>query len=213
MAPGNLWNGWAEGLTLGVDAAQLLLDTPPVPCEGGFLPPIRLAGGKRVGLINFYSALPPEKGFPGSSVGKESAWILYQYRRARFDPWVGKIPWRREWQPTPVSLPGKSHGQGAWWATVHGVTKSQARLSNSGLRFPSPRAACRGALSSSFSSRLPRDRGGDVEGVRVIAASLLGGTAGAMDDTLRVQREFRSPQCQPDTCDERARSSDPEGLR
>ena len=28
-----------------------------------------------------------------------------------FDPWVGKIPWRRKWQPTPVSLPGKSHGQ------------------------------------------------------------------------------------------------------
>ena len=33
-------------------------------------------------------------------------------------------PWRREWQPTPVLLPGESHGQGAWHATVHGVTKS-----------------------------------------------------------------------------------------
>ena len=30
-------------------------------------------------------------------------------RRRRFDPWVGKIPWRRKWQPTPVFLPGKSH--------------------------------------------------------------------------------------------------------
>ena len=29
----------------------------------------------------------------------------------RFDPWVGKIPWRREWQPTPVLLPGEFHGQ------------------------------------------------------------------------------------------------------
>ena len=29
----------------------------------------------------------------------------------RFDPWVGKIPWRRKWQPTPVFLPGESHGQ------------------------------------------------------------------------------------------------------
>ena len=29
----------------------------------------------------------------------------------RFDPRVGKIPWRREWQPTPEFLPGKSHGQ------------------------------------------------------------------------------------------------------
>ena len=28
-----------------------------------------------------------------------------------FDPWVGKIPWRRKWQPTPVFLTGKSHGQ------------------------------------------------------------------------------------------------------
>ena len=27
------------------------------------------------------------------------------------DPWVGKIPWRRKWYPTPVFLPGKSHGQ------------------------------------------------------------------------------------------------------
>ena len=27
------------------------------------------------------------------------------------DPWVRKIPWRREWQPTPVVLPGESHGQ------------------------------------------------------------------------------------------------------
>ena len=34
-----------------------------------------------------------------------------QYRRHRFNLWVGKIPWRREWQPTPVFLPGKFHGQ------------------------------------------------------------------------------------------------------
>ena len=33
------------------------------------------------------------------------------YRRCGFDPWVGKIPWKRAWQPTPVFLPGKSHGQ------------------------------------------------------------------------------------------------------
>ena len=31
--------------------------------------------------------------------------------RAEFDPWVGKIPWRRARQPTPVFLPGESHGQ------------------------------------------------------------------------------------------------------
>ena len=32
-------------------------------------------------------------------------------KKVRFDPWVGKIPWRRAWQPTPVSLPGDSRGQ------------------------------------------------------------------------------------------------------
>ena len=36
---------------------------------------------------------------------------LLQFGRPRFDPWVGKIPWRREWQPTPVFLPGEFHGQ------------------------------------------------------------------------------------------------------
>jgi len=47
-------------------------------------------------------------GFPGGSVVKESA---CQCRRHRFDPWVGKIPRRRRWQPTPGFLPGKSQGQ------------------------------------------------------------------------------------------------------
>jgi len=37
--------------------------------------------------------------------------IRLQYKRARFDPWVGTIPWRRAWQPTPVFLPGESHEQ------------------------------------------------------------------------------------------------------
>ena len=36
--------------------------------------------------------------------------ICLQCRRPGFDPWVGKIPWRRKWQPTPGLLPGKSHG-------------------------------------------------------------------------------------------------------
>ena len=40
--------------------------------------------------------------------GEESA---CQCRRCRFNPWVGRIPWRKKWQPTPVFLPGKSHGQ------------------------------------------------------------------------------------------------------
>ena len=37
--------------------------------------------------------------------------ICLQCRRCRIDLWVGKITWRRKWQPTPVFLPGESHGQ------------------------------------------------------------------------------------------------------
>ena len=47
-------------------------------------------------------------GFPGGSVVKESA---CQCRRHRFNTWIGKIPWRRKWQLSPVFLPGKSHRQ------------------------------------------------------------------------------------------------------
>ena len=46
--------------------------------------------------------------------------ICLQCGKPGFDPWVGKIPWRREWQPTPVFLPGESFDRGALWATVHG---------------------------------------------------------------------------------------------
>ena len=46
----------------------------------------------------------------------------------RFNPWVGKIPWRREWLPTPVFLEN-SMDRGAWQATVHGVAKSWTQLS------------------------------------------------------------------------------------
>ena len=41
------------------------------------------------------------------------------------DPWIGKFPWRRRWQPTPVFLPGESLGQrNLAGATVHGVAES-----------------------------------------------------------------------------------------
>ena len=50
--------------------------------------------------------------------GKEPA---CQCKRLEFNPWVRKIPWRRDWQPTPVFLPGNSMDRGAWQAADHGV--------------------------------------------------------------------------------------------
>ena len=46
-----------------------------------------------------------------------------------------KDPWKRKWQPMPVSLPGESIGRGAWWATVHMVTKNWTWLSTHTCNF------------------------------------------------------------------------------
>ena len=50
------------------------------------------------------------------------------------ETWVRSLdwqdPWRMEWVPTPIELPGEFMDRGAWQATVHGVAKSQTRLSD-----------------------------------------------------------------------------------
>ena len=52
-------------------------------------------------------------------------------RGCGFNSWVGKIPWRRKQQPTPVFLPGESHGQrNPAGYIVHGVAKSWTRLNH-----------------------------------------------------------------------------------
>ena len=52
-------------------------------------------------------------GFPGGASGNlpANAGDAGVYRSCRFDPWVGEMPWSMKWHPTPVFLPGKSHGQ------------------------------------------------------------------------------------------------------
>ena len=55
-----------------------------------------------------YKPVSLMKGPPGGASGKEAA---CQCRRRRINSWVGTILLRRKWQPTPVILPGKSHGQ------------------------------------------------------------------------------------------------------
>ena len=50
-------------------------------------------------------------GFPGGASGKETDCQCRRHKRRGFYPWVRKITWSRKWQPTPVFLPGESHGQ------------------------------------------------------------------------------------------------------
>ena len=49
--------------------------------------------------------------FLGHASGKELTCQCRRHKRHGFSPWFGKIPWRRAWQPTPVFLPGESHGR------------------------------------------------------------------------------------------------------
>ena len=63
-------------------------------------------------LVNFLETSTSYTwGFPGSIGDKESIFQFRSHKKLGFDPWVRKIPWRRAWQPTPVFLPGESHGQ------------------------------------------------------------------------------------------------------
>ena len=59
----------------------------------------------------FFPGGPIGMGFPGGASSKEPAYQCRRHKSPGFDPWVGKIPWCRAWQPTPVFLPGEFHGQ------------------------------------------------------------------------------------------------------
>ena len=70
---------------------------------------------------------------PAELLGKRASLLIQtvmQCRQPRFNLWIRKIPWRREWLPTPGFLPGEFHGQRKLRATVHGNTKSWAQLSD-----------------------------------------------------------------------------------
>ena len=79
-------------------------------------------------IICYNKVLCARSSFTKGFRGKEPACQCRRCKRHGFNCWVRKIPWRRAWQPTPVFLPGESHGQRSLWTTVHRVTKSQTRL-------------------------------------------------------------------------------------
>ena len=62
-------------------------------------------------IVKLNIIIPSASAFPGGASGKEPACQCRRHKSLRFDPWVGKIPWRRKWPPTPVFLPGEFHEQ------------------------------------------------------------------------------------------------------
>ena len=65
----------------------------------------------RYNLLNIYHWPRQYLDFAGGASGKEHTCQGRRHKRHRFNPWVGKIPWRMAWQPTPVFWPGESHGK------------------------------------------------------------------------------------------------------
>ena len=81
-------------------AFQQTSNTQPIP--------ILYLGATHPNDLHSHSQL---EGFPGGTSGKGPACQCRRHKRCRFNPWVGKSPRRRAWQPAPVFLPGESHGQ------------------------------------------------------------------------------------------------------
>ena len=71
----------------------------------------KLSEGQQEGDFTFKQTVSPNKVFQVAPVVKNPPANADRPKKPGFDPWVGKIPWRRAWQLTPVFLPGKSHGQ------------------------------------------------------------------------------------------------------
>ena len=91
-------------------------------------------------------------------------------RRRRFNPWAGKLSWRRAWQPTPVFVPGESHRQrslAGYSPTSHKESDTTERLSTQKLQaqglFPSPLVQTASPGTSPRQSRL-QERGSRTRG-------------------------------------------------
>ena len=78
-----------------------------LPCpSSGDVPDSGINPGLLHGLLHCRQIL-----YQLSHQGSPPACQCRRHKRCGFDPWVGMIPWRRAWQPTPVFLPGEFHGQ------------------------------------------------------------------------------------------------------
>ena len=120
--PSRLRRPWdSPGKNTGV-GSHLLLQCTKVKSKSE-VAQSRLTGASGIYLSIYLS-------FPGGASGNEPACQCKSLKRHKFDPWVRKISWRKAWQPIPVFFLENSMYRGAWWATVHGVTKSWTQMSD-----------------------------------------------------------------------------------
>ena len=110
------WSQWCHP-TVSSSVVPLWSCLQSFPASGSLMSQLFVSGGQSVGASvsapeHACILLIPTRSQPlGGANCKEPACQCRRPKRRRFDPWVGKSPWRREWLPTPVFLPGESHGQ------------------------------------------------------------------------------------------------------
>ena len=104
------WELQAKGSELLADSSRSRWSELASPPCMHFNPTSTLLSSTKAIVLTF-NTLYFLQGLPRWFSGKESTCQGQRLRRCVFDPWVGKIPWRRKWQPTPVFLPGEFHGQ------------------------------------------------------------------------------------------------------
>ena len=97
------WQDWATDAHLGPHYLQMALAALPVSTS--LQVPRQRDLHKRTSLMRVL--MVPK----GGLAGNEPSCQCRRHRRLRFDPPVWKIPWGREWQPTPILLPREFHGQ------------------------------------------------------------------------------------------------------
>ena len=106
---------WELNFGLKITSQAKVLSLQPCPCFSYFnLTSVTNFGNwphTELYEVVFSTQLDRKLGLPRWYSSKESVWQCRRHKRRGLDPWVRKILWRRKWQPIPVLLPGKSHGQ------------------------------------------------------------------------------------------------------
>ena len=104
---------WPHREACGISVLQPGIELAPSAQETWSLNHWTIREFPRDSLDSIFKDETAGRDFPGGTSGKEPTCQCRRHKRPEFDPWVGKIPWKREWQPTPVFLPGESHGLGS----------------------------------------------------------------------------------------------------
>ena len=103
--------GWLDDITTSKDMSLSKLWELVMGKEAWHATLCKITESDMTEWLNWTELFLDKWAFPGGNSGKESTRKCRRHKRPGFDPRIGKISWRKAWQPTPVCLPRDSHGQ------------------------------------------------------------------------------------------------------